>query len=87
MKNRDDMSAVIVGLHEDHALLAAFLEATDKIGWRPLQERTAIEEALQPVGAEAHKASIVPVLPQVEPVKSTVPPFAFRRANLVRASE
>ena len=31
MWNREDMNAVIEGLQRDHALLAAFLEATDKI--------------------------------------------------------
>ena len=31
MRNREDMNAVIEGLQRDHALLAAFLEATDKI--------------------------------------------------------
>jgi hypothetical protein len=82
MKNRDDMSAVIEGLHQDHALLAAFLEATDKIDWRALQRRVAIGETLQPVSA-----STVSVLPQVEPLKSPVPAFVFRRANSVRASE
>jgi len=34
MKTRDNMSAVIEGLQRDHGLLAAYLEATDKIDWR-----------------------------------------------------
>ena len=34
MRNREDMNAVIEGLQRDYALLAAFLEATDKIDWR-----------------------------------------------------
>jgi hypothetical protein len=45
MRNRDDMNAVIEGLRRDHALLAAFLEATDKIDWRALHRRVAIGEA------------------------------------------
>jgi hypothetical protein len=31
MKTRDNMSAVIEGLQRDHGLLAAYLEATDRI--------------------------------------------------------
>jgi hypothetical protein len=96
MRIRDDMSAVTVGLQKDHGLLAAFLEATDKIDWRPLHRRVAIEETLGPVNLEMCEALAAPVLPQVElpqvelpqiePPKS-VSPFALRRANLVRASE
>jgi hypothetical protein len=86
MKNRDDMSAVIEGLLKDHRLLAAFLEATDKIDWRPLHRRVAIGETPKPVNLETHEAPTPPLLPQVEPLKSPVSPFAFRRANLVRAS-
>ena len=44
MWNREDMNAVIEGLQRDHALLAAFLEATDKIDWRALHRRVAIGE-------------------------------------------
>jgi hypothetical protein len=45
MKTRDNMRAVIEGLQRDHGLLAAYLEATDKIDWRALRERVAITEA------------------------------------------
>jgi hypothetical protein len=81
MKNRDDTNAVIQGLHGEHVLLAAFLEATDKIGGRALQKRAAIGEMLpEPINMEAHQqTSIMP--------DSPVAPFAFRRANLVRASK
>jgi hypothetical protein len=78
MKNRDDMSAVIEGLRKDHSLLVAFLEAADKIDWRALHGRVAIGETPEPVNVEAHEASTAP---------NSVPAFAFRRANLVRASE
>jgi len=86
------MSAVTEGLHKDHGLLAAFLEATDKIDWRPLHRRVAIEETPEPVNLEMCEALTAPVLPQVElpkvePPKSSLSPFALRRANLVRASE
>jgi hypothetical protein len=87
MKTRDDMNAVIEGLHKDHGLLAAFLEASDKIDWRPLHKRVAIGETPQPVNLETREASTTPVLPQVAPAKSPVSAFALRRANLVRASE
>jgi hypothetical protein len=78
MKNRDDMTAVIEGLRSEHVLLAAFLKATEKIDWRALQRRTAIGEMPEPINMEAHEpASITPA--------SDGAPFAFRRANLVRA--
>jgi hypothetical protein len=44
MKTRENMSAVIEGLQRDHGLLAAYLEATDKIDWRALRKRVAITE-------------------------------------------
>lgn len=86
MKNRDDMGAVIKGLNKDHGLLAAFLEAADKIDWRALNRRTGIAVTPKPVNVEAHEAATVPVLPQVEPPRPSPAPFVFRRANLVRAS-
>jgi hypothetical protein len=41
-------SAVIEGLQRDHALLAAFLEATDKIDWQALHRRVVIGQAPEP---------------------------------------
>jgi hypothetical protein len=80
MKKRDDMSAVIEGLQRDHGLLAAYLEATDRIDWRALHKRVVIGE---PPELEAHQASsTAPQLPEVVPL--TTPAFVFRRANLVR---
>jgi hypothetical protein len=81
MKIRDNMSAVIEGLQKDHGLLAAYLEATDKIDWRALHKRVVIGEAPKPAKVEAHQASIAPQLPEVVP--STLP-FVFRRSNLLR---
>jgi hypothetical protein len=82
MKIRDNMSAVIPGLQKDHGLLAAYLEATDKIDWRALHKRVLIAEA--PANVEAHQASAAPQLPEVVPSTS---PFVFRRANLLRGPE
>jgi hypothetical protein len=53
MSNRDDMTGVIEGLQRDHVLLAAFLEATDKIDWRALQRRVAIAPAPKPASADS----------------------------------
>jgi hypothetical protein len=83
MKNRGDMNAVIEGLHKEHRLLAAFLEATDKIDWRSLHKHVAIGETVTPVNLEAS----LEAPPATEAPKTPVTPFAFRRANLVRASE
>lgn len=83
MKIRDNMSAVIEGLQVDHGLLAAYLEATEKIDWRALHKRTVLREALKPVTVQAHKAPTAPQLPEGVPLKSS---FVFRRANLARAS-
>lgn len=82
MKIRDNMSAVIERLQKDHGLLAAYLEATEKIDWRALQKGVAIGETPKPVIVEAQPTSTVPELPEVVPSK---PRFVFRRANLARA--
>jgi len=80
MKTRDDnMSAVIEGLQREHGLLAAYLEATDKIDWRALHKRVVIAET---PNAEVHQVSAATQLPEVVPSTS---PFVFRRANLVRS--
>ena len=82
MKTRDNMRAAIEGLQRDHGLLAAYLEATNRIDWRPLDKRAVIAGAPEPVNVEAHTASTAPQLPKVVPSTS----FVFRRANLARAS-
>ena len=81
MKTRDN-SVVIEGLQRDHGLLAAYLEATDRIDWRPLHKRAVIAGMPEPVNVEAHTAPAAPQLPKVVPSTS----FVFRRANSVRAS-
>ena len=77
MKTRGDIRAVIEGLQSERALLAAFLEATDRIDWRALNQRVVIGETPTRVNLEAREA---PTL-----AKSVVSPFAFRRANLTLA--
>jgi len=70
MRTRDNISAVIKSLKRDHGLLAAYLEATDKIDWRTFDEPMVIGETPKPVNVEAGQASSSP--------------FVFGRANLVR---
>ena len=82
MKIRDNMSAVIESLQKEHGLLAAYLEATDKIDWRALHKGAEIGDTPKPVNVEARPTSSAPDLPEVAPAK---PRFVFRRANLVRA--
>jgi hypothetical protein len=81
MKIRDNMSTVIEDLQKDHGLLAAFLEATDKIDWRALNKHVVISRPPEPANVEAQKVSVPPASPDAELSNS----FTFRRANLVRA--
>jgi hypothetical protein len=77
MMTCDDKSAVILGLRKHHGLLAAFLEAADKID----HKRMVIGEMPKLVNVETRQASTAPQLPQVGP--SAVSVFALRRANLI----
>jgi len=54
MKSRDNTSAVIKALRKEHGLLAAFLEAADKIDCRAFNRRVAMAK---PINVEAHQAS------------------------------
>jgi hypothetical protein len=81
MKIRGNMSAVIKGLQKDNGLLAAYLEATDKIDWQALRKRVLIRETPKPADLEADQASTAPQLSEVVPSAS---PFVFRRANVLR---
>ena len=84
MKTRDNKGAVIEGLQRDHGLLAAYLEATDRIGWQALHKRAVIGEPPKPSNVEALQASSTATqLPEVAPLTTSA--FVFRRANLVRA--
>ena len=84
MKSRDNTSAVIKALRKEHGLLAAFLEAGDKIDCRALSRRAA---TAKPINMEAPQASAAPISPQVAPLNPAVSPLIFQRANLMRASE
>ena len=84
MKSRDNTSAVIKALRKEHGLLAAFLEAADKLDCRALNRRVAMAK---PINVEAHQASAAPMSPQVAPLNPAVSPLKFRRANLARVSE
>jgi hypothetical protein len=77
MMVRDDKSAVILGLRKHHGLLAAFLEAADKID----HKRMVIGEMPKLVNVKTRQASTAPQLPQVGPSVGSA--FAPRRANLV----
>ena len=81
MKSRDNTSAVIKALRKEHGLLAAFLEAADKLDCRAFNRRAAMAK---PINVEAHQPSAAPVSPQVAPAPSSL---ILRRANLTRASE
>ena len=77
MMTRDDKSAMILGLRKHHGLLAAFLEAADKID----HKRMVIGEMPKLVNVKTRQASTAPQLPQVGPSVGSA--FAPRRANLV----
>jgi hypothetical protein len=46
MKSRDNTSAVIKALRKEHGLLAAFLEAADKLDCRALNRRVAMAKPI-----------------------------------------
>jgi hypothetical protein len=60
MKTRDNR-VVIEGLQRDHGLLVAYLEATNRIDWRPLHKRAVIAPTPEPVSVEAHMAPTAPL--------------------------
>ena len=68
MRTRDNIGAVIKSLKRDHSLLAAYLEATEKIDWRAFDGPVLIGETPKLVNVEAGQASPTP--------------FVFGRANL-----
>ncbi len=81
MKTRQNMSSVIGALRKQHGLLAAYLEATDKIDWQMLRKPLAIAQTNKPLNSEADHLSDKPQMPEAVSPKS---PFVLRRANLVR---
>jgi hypothetical protein len=70
MKTRDNVSALIEALQRDHGLLAAYLEAIDKLYGDLV------------IGEPTPGASSAPHLPEVASSKSR---FVYGRANLVQA--
>jgi hypothetical protein len=81
MRTRDNVSAVIKSLKRDQGLLAAYLEATDKIDWR------ALRETPKSVNVEAGQASSSPfVFGRANLVRE--PRNASRcRENLIKKSD
>jgi hypothetical protein len=81
MMTRDDKSAVIFGLRKRHRLLAAFLEAAERIGPR----RMVIGGTPEPVNVEACQPLTAPQSPEVAPPPAAA--FSLRRANLVALAQ
>src|SRR5690242_21627703 len=66
MKTRDN-SVVIEGLQREHRLLAAYLEATNRIDWQPRHKHDA--RTPEPVNVETQTASTERQLPKVVPAR------------------
>jgi hypothetical protein len=86
MKIRGDSSAVSKGPDRDHALLAAFLDATSRIDRRALQKTVVLSEAPEPVNLEAVNLEAVnleaePMSFEADPVSLEAQP-ALLEANL-----
>ena len=62
MKIRGDSSAVSKGPNRDHALLAAFLDATNRIDRRALQRTVVLSEAPNAVNLDAVNLEALPPL-------------------------
>ena len=80
MKIRGDSSAVSKGPDRDHALLAAFLDATSRIDRRALQKTIALSEApkavnLEPVNLEA--IDLEPVNLEAQPISFEADPVSL----------
>jgi len=57
MKNRGEMSAMIESLQKDQILLAAYLEAADRIDWRALNKPVMIGNNWKATNLEAARRS------------------------------
>jgi hypothetical protein len=68
MKIRGDSSAVSKGPDWDHALLAAFLDATSRIDRRALQKTIALSEAPKAVDLEPVNLEAQPISFEADPV-------------------
>jgi hypothetical protein len=77
----------MAGQHEHDALLAAFLEATNKIDLRALRKHAAGVAMPQPViNIEAQVETAAAAMLDVATPTPAVPAFSFRRANLIAGS-
>jgi hypothetical protein len=78
MKIRGDSSAVSKGPVRDHALLAAFLDATSRIDRRALQKTIALSKAPKAVNLEAVNLEAVDLEAiNPEPVNLEAQPISF----------
>lgn len=57
MKNRGEMSAMIESLQKDQILLAAYLEAADRIDWRALNKPVMVGNNCKATNLEAARRS------------------------------
>ena len=74
MKIRGDTNAVSQGPDRDHALLAAFLEATGRLDQRAIQRSVALSEA--PGDFNAELVNLEPVNLEAEPVSLEAEPIS-----------
>jgi len=77
------MRPVIGTVRRKHGLLAAFLEASEKIDWQALERPVSIAATHKLVRIEERQAPAES--PQLPEVAQSTSPFVFRRANFVRA--
>jgi hypothetical protein len=81
MKIRGDSSAVSKGPDRDHALLAAFLDATSRIDRRALQKTIVLSEAPKAVNLEPVNLEAQPMSFEADPVSLEAEP-ALLEVNL-----
>jgi hypothetical protein len=81
MKIRSDSSAVSKGPGRDHALLAAFLDATNRIDRRALQRTVVLSEAPNAVKLEAVNLEAVN-LEALPPLEALPTPLEANPASL-----
>jgi hypothetical protein len=82
MKIRGDMSVVSQGPDTDHALLAAFLEATSRIDRRALQRSVVLSEAPKIINAKAVNAKAVNLEAHPTPLEASPTPCEANATSL-----
>jgi hypothetical protein len=86
MKIRGDSSAVSKCPVRDHALLAAFLDATNRIDRRALQKTIALSEAPKAINLEAVNLETVNLeTVDLEAVNLEAPPISFEAEPTLEA--